>query len=404
MSQKDVFLVRGIRTPFGTYGGRLSGIRPDDLLAEVIRDILMRTGIPYEAVDEVVTGCVGQAGEDNRNVARMAVLLSGLPVEIPGITVNRLCSSGLSSIVYGARSIMSNDAEIIIASGVESMSRAPYVMSKPTKAFERPAPKIFDSAIGWRFVNPLFKDTYPPIEMGETAERVAEKFGISRQRQDEFSFGSHLKAISAYKAGYYDDQIISLDNRKLGFKKLASEVIRDEVFREDINLEDLGNLPAVFIENGTVTAGNSSPLSDGAGALILASGRACEKYDLTPLARYVTSAQVGLEPSIMGMGPVPATKRALVKAGWKVDDLTHVEINEAFASQVLAVQDSLHIPTEILNSDGGAIALGHPLGASGIRLAITAMARMKRSGSPSKVLLSACIGVGQGESILLESC
>lgn len=389
---EDVYLVAGLRTPFGKYAGALSGIRTDDLLVLVVKALLERMKIPGTAIDEVVTGCVNQSGEDNRNVARMVTLLAGLPKEVPAITVNRLCSSGLSALTYGARSISSGDNEMVLVSGVESMSRAPYVMAKPTRAFARPAPDVFDSAIGWRFTNPKFHETYPPIEMGETAERVAEQFKIARSDQDEFAFASHQKTFAAYEAGVYRDQILDM-----------GELVTDESLRSNIALESLAKLKPAFLSDGSVTAGNSSPLSDGAAALIIASSKACERYGLKPVARYVASGNAGVDPAIMGIGPVPATRKALAKSGWNVGDIDHFEINEAFAAQVLAVQRELAIPMEKLNVDGGAIAIGHPLGASGIRLALTAISRMAREESAKRALLSACIGVGQGETILLES-
>jgi acetyl-CoA acetyltransferase family protein len=389
----DVYLVAGLRTPFGKYAGALSGVRTDDLLVLVLKELMERTNLPGTAVDEVVTGCVNQSGEDNRNVARMVTLLAGLPKEVPAITVNRLCSSGLSALTYGARSIIAGDNELVLVSGVESMSRAPYVMAKPTRAFARPAPDVFDSAIGWRFTNPRFHDTYPPIEMGETAERVADQFKISRADQDEFAFNSHQKTSAAYEAGYYRDQLLNM-----------SELSGDESHRSNIAIDSLAKIKPAFLSGGSVTAGNSSPLSDGAAALILASSKACERYGLKPIARYVASGNAGVDPAIMGIGPVPATQKALKRSGWGIVDIDHFEINEAFAAQVLAVQRELQIPLERLNQDGGAIAIGHPLGASGIRLALTAISRMARDSKAKRALLSACIGVGQGETILLESC
>jgi len=389
----DVYLVAGLRTPFGKYAGALSGVRTDDLLVLVLKELMERTNLPGTAVDEVVTGCVNQSGEDNRNVARMVTLLAGLPKEVPAITVNRLCSSGLSALTHGARSIMSGDHELVLVSGVESMSRAPYVMAKPTHAFARPAPDVFDSAIGWRFTNTKFHDTYPPIEMGETAERVAEQFNISRADQDEFALNSHQKTSAAFEAGYYRAQLLNM-----------SELAGDESLRSNIAIDSLAKLKPAFLSGGSVTAGNSSPLSDGAAALILASSKACERYGLKPVARYVASGNAGVDPAIMGIGPVPATQKALKRSGWGIVDIDHFEINEAFAAQVLAVQRELQIPLERLNQDGGAIAIGHPLGASGIRLALTAISRMARDSKAKRALLSACIGVGQGETILLESC
>ena len=401
---EDVYLVAGLRTPFGKYAGALSGIRTDDLLVLVIRELLARVKLPGEAIDEVVTGCVNQSGEDNRNVARMVTLLAGLPKEVPAITVNRLCSSGLSAITYGARSIFAGDNELVLVSGVESMSRAPYVMAKPTRAFARPAPEIFDSAIGWRFTNPRFHETYPPIEMGETAERVASQFRIARADQDEFAFNSHRKTYAAYQAGIYKDQIMNLSRESQGSNPDEALISTDESVRANISIESLAKLKPAFLAGGSVTAGNSSPLSDGAAALILASSKACQRYGLQPIARYVASGNAGVDPAIMGIGPVPATQKALKKSGWALENIDNFEINEAFAAQVLAVQRELRIPLDRLNQDGGAIAIGHPLGASGIRLALTAISRMARDPNSRRALLSACIGVGQGETILLESC
>ena len=401
---RQVFIVDGVRTPFGKYAGGLAGVRPDDLLADVIIRLIARNSLPGEAISEVVTGCVNQSGEDNRNVARMSSLLAGIPVTVPAITVNRLCASGLSAIVYGARSILAGDADIILASGVESMSRAPYILAKSTSAYQRPAPKIYDSTIGWRFTNPKFTDLYPPIEMGETAENVATRYKISREDQDQFAFQSHTKSNLAWENGIYADQVVSYHKSDNSISGLKIDLLRDEGPRLDISLEKLGLLKPVFVKDGTVTPGNSSSINDGAGALILASEKACNDFNLEPIARYVTSGHAGVDPQFMGIGPIPATQIALRKVGWKIEDLTTIELNEAFASQVLAVQRELGIPLELMNPDGGAISLGHPLGASGIRLAMTAIFRMKRDPNQTRALLSACIGVGQGESILLEKC
>ena len=401
---EDVYLVNGLRTPFGKYAGALSGIRTDDLLVIVIKKLLERLSIPGDAINEVVTGCVNQSGEDNRNVARMVTLLAGLPKEIPAITVNRLCSSGLSAINYGVRSIIAGDNDLVLVSGVESMSRAPYVMAKPTRAFARPSPEVFDSAIGWRFVNPKFQDSYPPIEMGETAERVASLYKISREDQDDFAFNSHRKALEAYQSGFYNNHILDMNDLSPGMVPVEALIARDESIRSNISIDSLAKLKPAFVSQGTVTAGNSSPLSDGAAVMILANLTACTRYGLRPIARYVASGNAGVDPAIMGIGPVPATQKALKKSGWSLDSIDHFEINEAFASQVLAVQRILEFPIEKLNQEGGAISIGHPLGASGIRLALTAMTRMARNSRSKRALLSACIGVGQGESILIESC
>jgi len=404
LTRRTAYLVDGIRTPFGKYAGGLSGIRPDDLLAGVVRHLLNRSGIPFEAVGELVTGCVNQSGEDNRNIARMVVLLAGLPVSTPAITVNRLCASGLSALTYAAKSVITGDQEIVVASGVESMSRAPYVFAKSTKAFQRPAPELFDTSIGWRFTNPRFSQTYPPLEMGETAERVASVFKVSREDQDEFANESHKRCVEAYERGAYSKHVIPVNQLGDFFSDIECDLEIDESIRSNTNLKSLSNLKSAFIKNGTVTAGNSSPLSDGAAALIVASEDACNKLGLRPIAQFVSSGVAGVDPSLMGIGPVPATKIALRKAEWRIQDLDIFEINEAFAAQIIAVQRELQIPSESLNQNGGAIAIGHPLGATGIRLALTAMSRMAESNGRSRALLSACIGVGQGESILLEKC
>jgi acetyl-CoA acetyltransferase family protein len=307
-------------------------------------------------------------------------------------------------LAYAAKSVITRDQEIVIASGVESMSRAPYVIGKATRAFQRPAPPIFDTAIGWRFTNPRFDKTYPPLEMGETAEKVATIFNITRAAQDKFAYESHRLCAAAYEKGAYSEHVIPVSQLGDLFTDGECHLEMDENIRKDINAKSLSKLKSAFIRDGTVTAGNSSPLSDGAAALIVASEDACKSLGLHPIARFVSSGVAGVDPSLMGIGPVPATKIALRRAEWRIQDLDVVEINEAFASQTLAVQRELEIPSEILNQHGGAIAIGHPLGASGIRLALTAMFRMKDEDKKSRALLSACVGVGQGESILIEKC
>jgi acetyl-CoA acyltransferase len=397
MKGTAVFLVEALRTPFGRYGGALALVRPDDLLAGVLRVLVDRTGIPEDVVDEVIAGCVSQAGEDNRNVARMALLLSGLPVTTPGVTVNRLCASGLSAVALGARTIAAGEAEIVIAAGVESMSRAPYVMAKPERAFQNGTPKVFDSTIGWRFVNPTLASMYPPISMGETAENLAVRYSISREAQDVFALGSHQRALSAWSEGFYDDHVVPV----MGPSK-EKPVTVDEGPRPDTSLDALAHLRPAFVDGGTISAGNSSSLNDGAGAALLATEKACKRYGLQPICRIVATGQAGVDPSYMGIGPVPATERALQRAGWRLSELDVIEINEAFAAQVLAVLKELNIDAEAVNTHGGAIALGHPLGATGLRLIATICRQMRLDPSARRALATACIGVGQGESLLLE--
>lgn len=398
---EQAYLVDAVRTPIGRYGGALASVRPDDLLAGCLREILERTGVAADEVDEVVAGCANQAGEDNRDVARMALLLAGYPVTVPGVTVNRLCASGLAAVTHAYRQIAVGEAEVVVAGGVESMSRAPYVVAKPESAHQRGAPEIADSALGWRFVNPRMEEMHPPIPMGETAENLVEVHDIPRDEQDRFALRSHHNALAAWDGGRYDDHVISVQvPRRRGDPVVVD---RDESPRADTSMEALGRLRAVFREGGTITAGNSSPLNDGAGATLVASGAACERLGLAPIARVVATGQAGVEPSAMGIGPVPATRIALVRARWGLDDLDSVELNEAFAGQCLAVLRELPVDLDIVNPDGGAIAIGHPLGASGIRLVATLAHRMRREHAVRRGLATACVGVGQGESILLES-
>jgi acetyl-CoA acetyltransferase family protein len=374
-------------------------VRPDDLLSLVLEDILIRTSVPADEVDEVVAGCANQAGEDNRNVARMALLLAGYPDRVPGLTVNRLCASGLSATTHAFRAVSSGEVDVVVAGGVESMSRAPYVMRKPSTAYQRGAPQVEDTSLGWRFLNPRLSARHPPLAMGETAERLVDMFQISRQQQDEFALRSHVLANQAWDEGRYHDHVLPVT---VAGRRGEVVVDRDEGPRRDTSLEVLAGLKTAFRDNGTVTAGNSSPLSDGAGALLVASEDACNRLGLTPKARIVGTAQAGVDPSTMGIGPVPATKRALDRAGWAIDDLDSIELNEAFASQCLAVLRELGLPAEKVNPDGGAIALGHPLGMSGIRLIAGLIYRMARDTEVRRGLATACVGVGQGESILVE--
>lgn len=398
MSQ--VYLVGGSRTPVGRYGGALSSVRPDDLAALVIKDVIDKTGLDPAVVDEVILGNANGAGEENRNVARMAWLLNDYPESVPGITVNRLCASGLSAITMATQMIKAGDADIVIAGGVESMSRAPWVMEKPTTAFAKPG-QSFDTAIGWRFVNPVFaardKFTY---SMPETAEEVARVDSISREDCDAFAVRSHERAIAAIEAGHFKDEIVPVVVRDR--KGRETVVDTDEGPRPGTTAEVLAGLRPVIAGGSVVTAGNSSTLNDGASAIIVASEEAVKKYGLTPRARVVAGASAGLAPEIMGLGPVPATEKALTKAGWTVADLEAVELNEAFASQSLASMRRLGLSEDIVNRDGGAISLGHPLGSSGSRIVITLLGRMEREGA-TKGLATMCIGVGQGAALLVEA-
>lgn len=395
----QAFLIGGSRTPVGRYGGALSSVRPDDLAALVIKDVVEKAGIDPADIDEVILGNANGAGEENRNVARMAWLLNNYPDTVPGITVNRLCASGMSAITMASHMVKAGAADLVIAGGVESMSRAPWVMEKPTKAFARPG-EVFDTSIGWRFVNPEFKKrdkfTY---SMPETAEEVARIDGISREECDAFAVQSHELALAAIEAGRFKDEIVPVSV----FDRKGNETIvdTDEGPRPGTSLEVLSKLRPVVAGGSIVTAGNSSPLNDGASAILVASERAIQKYGLTPRARIIDGATAGLAPEIMGLGPVPATQKVLERAGWSVDDLEAIEINEAFASQSIASIRRLGLNPDIINKDGGAIALGHPLGSSGSRIIITLLGRMERENA-QKGLATMCIGVGQGAATLLE--
>jgi acetyl-CoA C-acetyltransferase len=390
----EAFLVGGVRTPVGRYGGVLASVRPDDLAALVVREAVARAGVDPAIIDEVILGGANQAGEDNRNVARMSVLLAGLPDHVPGITVNRLCASGLSAITMAAQAIRAGDADVIVAGGVESMTRAPWVQAKPEKAFAKPG-AAFDSSIGWRFVNPILaardKATY---SMPETGEEVARVYGISREDADAFALRSHQRAIAAVDAGRFDAEII-------GVGTAAGTVLLDEGPRRDTTAEVLAALRPVVAGGTVVTAGNSSALNDGASAIVVASAEAVEKYGLVPRARVVVGASVGVAPEVMGIGPVPATRKALERAGLTVADLGSIELNEAFATQSLAVTRELGLDDALVNTDGGAIALGHPLGSSGSRLVVTLLGRMERESSRYG-LATMCVGVGQGSALIIE--
>lgn len=400
----EAFLVGGVRTPQGKYGGALAGVRPDDLAALVVAEAVRRAAVPADVIDEVILGAANQAGEDNRNVARMAVLLSGLPDTTPGYTVNRLCASGLTAIVSAAQAIRSGEADVIVAGGVESMTRAPWVMAKPGTPWARPG-EVLDTSLGWRFTNPRFtaadraagsapQDRRVTLGMGETAEEVAALDGITRAESDAFALRSHQRAVAAVDAGRFAAELVPVPVKD-------GVVETDEIPRRDTTLERLGKLRTVFRAGGVVTAGSSSPLSDGAAAVVVASAEAVERWGLTPRARIVTSASAGVPPQLMGLGPVPATEKALARAGWGVGDLGAVELNEAFAVQSLAVIRRLKLDEERVNADGGAIALGHPLGASGARLAVTLLGRMERENA-RRGLATLCVGVGQGVAVLLE--
>ncbi len=395
---KPVFVIDALRTPIGRYGGALSSIRPDDLLALVIKAILKRNpGVPFEAIEDVIAGAANQSGEDNRNVARMALLLAGLPVSIPGVTVNRLCASGLQAIMDGARAIANGDGEVIISCGVESMSRAPFVMAKPAEAFSRKA-EIYDTTLGWRFINQRLADLYYPYGMGETAENVARQWNISREEQDRFAWASQQKYAEALAAGKWKEEIVPVQVEAT--KGNVQAVDTDEHPRLS-SLEKLSILKPAFAKDGTVTAGNSSGINDGSAAVLLAGEEAINKYGLKPMARVVSMAVAGVDPSIMGIGPVPATNKALSKAGIDIRDIGLVELNEAFASQSLACIHELGLDPSIVNVNGGAIALGHPLGCSGVRISATLLHEMAKR-KVKYGLATMCIGVGQGAAVIYE--
>ncbi len=397
----DAFICDGVRTPIGRYGGALSSVRPDDLAAVPLRALMERTSqVDWARLDDVILGCANQAGEDNRNVARMAVLLSGLPEVVPGATVNRLCGSGLDAIAQAARLVKCGEADLVIAGGVESMSRAPFVMGKAEGAFSRKA-EIYDTTIGWRFVNKLMEKHYGVDSMPETAENVATDFQISREDQDQFAWRSQQKAGAAQEAGIFDDEIIPVRVRVS--RQQEKDITRDEHPRPETKLEKLSSLPTPFKAGGTITAGNASGVNDGACAMIVASEKAVKEYDLNVRARFVGSAVHGVPPRIMGVGPVPATKKLLGQAGLNINDMNVIELNEAFAAQSLAVMRALGLADDAphVNPHGGAIALGHPLGMSGARLALTACLELKRR-QGRYALCTMCIGVGQGIAAIFE--
>jgi 3-oxoadipyl-CoA thiolase len=396
---REAWIIEAVRTPIGRYGGALASVRPDDLAAAAIRAVVDRSGIDATVIEDVILGCANQAGEDNRDVARMALLLAGLPFEIGGLTVNRLCGSGLQAINSAAHAINVGDGDVFIGGGVESMTRAPYVMLKPATAFERGDREMADSTLGWRFVNPALAAMHYPYSMGETAENVAERWQVDRVAQDAFALASQQKAIAAIEAGRFDDQIvpITVPSRK----GEAVVVDRDEHPRADTSADALAKLRPAFREGGSVTAGNSSGINDGASAVLVVEADRARELGLKPMARLVSTAVAGVDPSIMGYGPVPATRKALERAGITAADLDLIELNEAFASQSMVCIDELRLDPARVNVNGGAIALGHPLGMSGARL-ITMLSHELRSTGGRYGLATMCIGVGQGIATIVE--
>ena len=391
-----VYICEGVRTPIGRYAGALSMVRADDLAAHPLSTLRHRfERLDWEKLDEVILGCVTQAGEDNRNVARMALLLAGFPASVPGVTVNRLCASGMEAVAAAARSIATGEISLAIAGGVESMSRAPLVIPKATAAFSRNA-EIYDSTLGWRFVNPVMQEKYGTESMAETAENVAAEYGVDRESQDRFALWSQQKAAAAKKAGIFAEEIVPVQADK-------KTVCEDEHPRPETTIEVLAKLPTPFRKGGSVTAGNASGINDGACAMFVASERAAAEFGLTPVARWVGSAAAGVEPRVMGIGPIPAMKKLLARLNMTLDQIDILELNEAFAAQALAVTRAFDLPDdcEKVNPNGGAIALGHPLGMSGARLVLTAALQLRRTGT-RYALASMCVGVGQGMATLLE--
>jgi 3-oxoadipyl-CoA thiolase len=399
----ESFIVNGYRTPIGKLRGALSVVRADDLAAIPIKAVMnSHKDLDPSTIDDVLLGCANQAGEDNRNVARMAVLLAGLPYTIPGETINRLCASGMSAVINAHRAVVTGDADLIIAGGIEHMSRAPMVMSKASTAFGSDH-ALFDSSFGWRFVNPLMKAMYGTEAMGETAENLAEMFGISREDQDAFAFWSQTKALASQKIGIFDKEIVGVELTKTGAEQRL--FVKDEFLKPETTIEALSKLKPAFRKDGTVTAGNASGLNDGAAALLISSTKAIKENNFKPLVRIVSSGVVGVKPGIMGIGPVDASQMALIKAGLKWDDIDVIEINEAFAVQVLACLRSLHIDDndDRVNPNGGAIALGHPLGMTGARILLSAAYHLNLS-NKKYALVTMCVGVGQGYAVVLENC
>jgi 3-oxoadipyl-CoA thiolase len=396
---REAWIIEAVRTPIGRYGGALASVRPDDLAAAVLRAVVDRSGIDPAAIEDVILGCANQAGEDNRNVARMALLLAGLPVEVAGQTVNRLCGSGLQAINTAAHAIAAGDGDVFIAGGVESMTRAPYVMAKPAAAWDRGARELQDTTLGWRFLNPKLAELYYPYSMGETAENVAERWEVGRDLQDAFALASQHKAIAAIEAGRFDSQIVPVAiPQRAGDPVMVN---RDEHPRADTSAKALEGLRPAFRESGTVTAGNSSGINDGASVVLLVEAERARELGLQPMARVVATAVAGVDPAVMGIGPVPATRKALDRAGIGVADLDLVELNEAFASQSIVCINELGLDPHKVNVNGGAIALGHPLGMSGGRLITMLAHELQRTGGRYG-LATMCIGVGQGIATVIE--
>ena len=394
---KAVYVIDCLRTPIGRYGGALASVRPDDLLAHVIKALLQRNQrVQPETIEDVIAGAANQSGEDNRNVARMAALLAGLPVSVAGVTVNRLCASGLQAVMDAARAIACGEGDLYIACGVESMSRSPFVLPKQTEPFGRKT-ELYDTTLGWRFINPRLAELYHPHSMGETAENVARQWNISRHAQDEFAWQSQERYFAAQAAGKWADERVFVDT----MKGKQPVVVQEDEHPRKTSLEQLAQLKPAFVKDGTVTAGNSSGINDGAAAMLLASEEAVKKYGLTPMAMIAGMAVAGVDPAVMGIGPVPATRKALQRAGLVVEDLGLIELNEAFASQSIACIHELGLDIQKVNVNGGAIALGHPLGCSGVRISTTLLHEMKRSHTRFG-LATMCVGVGQGAAVIYE--
>lgn len=396
----DVYIIDALRTPVGKFGGALATVRTDDLAAHVIRAAVERNSLPADEITDVYFGSSNQAGEDNRDVARMALLLAGLPVSVPGATVNRLCASGLEAVGGAARAVAVGEGDLYLAGGVESMTRAPFVFGKQPTAFSREAPTVYDSTIGWRFVNPAFP--HSTEAMGETAENVAEKYRVSREDQDEFAAASHQRAAAAWDAGVFDDEVVTIEAPPLRRKDSPTLVERDEGIRPDTTAESLSKLRPAFREGGTVTAGNSSQINDGSACLVLGTAARASSLGKAPLARVVATAAAGVDPAIMGVGPIDAVGRLLDRTNLTADDIDLWEINEAFASQALASAREIGIDHSVLNVNGGGIAIGHPLGCTGARITGTLAHEMQRRGV-KRGIASLCVGVGQGLAILLEN-
>lgn len=395
---REAWIVGAVRTPIGRHGGGLAAVRPDDLAAVTLEALIERTDIDPAVVDDVLFGCINQAGEDNRNVARMALLRAGLPLSVPGQTVNRLCGSGMQAVLSAAQAVASNQGDVFIAGGVESMSRAPYVMLKPSVAYPRGHPHTADTVLGWRFANPAFDPEWT-IGLGQTAEVVAEEFGVTREAQDSFAAESQQRAERAIAAGSFDDEIVPVSVPQRKGDPIVID--KDEHPRSGTTPESLARLRPVFKKDGTVTAGNSSGINDGAAALLVVSAERGRELGLEPMVRVVGGAVAGVEPQRMGVGPIPATRKALDRHGWTIDEIGLAELNEAFAAQALPCMNELGLDPEIVNVNGGAIALGHPVGCSGARIVVTLVHEMKRRGT-EKGLASMCIGVGQGITSLME--